>query len=109
MSDIVGFDLTQFAEATVAQIAELGINQHYARLKPIVYIAEREGIVSDQTNYIINYWLKATFTVKESSFWKLYLPTNLKVLVNDATEHIVKLKSFYEPDSNVSAYSQDLR
>uniref|UniRef100_A0AC34FBX4 Dynein heavy chain n=1 Tax=Panagrolaimus sp. ES5 TaxID=591445 RepID=A0AC34FBX4_9BILA len=101
MSDIVGFDLTQFVDATVAQISELGINHHYARLKPIVYIAEREGIVSDQTNYIINYWQKAVFVVEESTFWNVYLPTNLKTLVKDAAEHIVKLKSFYEPDSSI--------
>lgn len=108
MSDIVGFDLSQFADATVLQISELGINQHVSRLKPIVYIAEREGIISDQTNYIVNYWTKATFVVEGFKYWDIELPSNLKELINATTIHIEKLKASYDIDNTESSHFKEI-
>ena len=108
MSDIVGFDLLQFKDATVAQIAELGINQHISRLKPIIYMAERQGIISDQTNHIINHWTKAVFEIQESEFWNISLPANLDQLIEDANLHFHKLTTSYEPDDSESLHSLEI-
>lgn len=59
MSEIVGFDLSLYANATVAQICELGLNPYLAKLKPIAFMADREGTIADQANYIIDFWTEA--------------------------------------------------
>ncbi|KAE9555534.1 hypothetical protein FO519_001302 [Halicephalobus sp. NKZ332] len=108
MSDIVGFDLSQFKDATVAQISELGINQHVSRLKPITYIAERQGIISDQTNHIMDHWMKAIFEIQESTFWNIPLPENLDQLLEDANLHFQKLSASYEPEDEESPHFQEI-
>uniref|UniRef100_A0A7E4UZB5 DHC_N2 domain-containing protein n=1 Tax=Panagrellus redivivus TaxID=6233 RepID=A0A7E4UZB5_PANRE len=108
MSDIVGFDLKKYVDATTLEITELGINQYIGRLKPIVYVAEREGVVSDQTNFIVNYWTKATFELETIKFWNLDVPTNLQKLIADAGEHIAKLRAVYEPENKESTYFMDI-
>uniref|UniRef100_A0A915EKB3 Dynein heavy chain linker domain-containing protein n=1 Tax=Ditylenchus dipsaci TaxID=166011 RepID=A0A915EKB3_9BILA len=43
MSEIVGLDLTQYVNASVARFCELDLKQHVANLKPIAFVAEREA------------------------------------------------------------------
>lgn len=60
MSEIVGFNLALYENATVAQISELNLNLYIAKLKPIAFIADREGQISDQANFITDYWTEVT-------------------------------------------------
>ncbi|KAI6200995.1 hypothetical protein M3Y96_00793900 [Aphelenchoides besseyi] len=69
MSDIVGFNLAQYENATVAQICELNLNLYVSKLKPIAYIAEREGAISDQANFITEFWAEAFFIMDPTYFW----------------------------------------
>lgn len=62
MSEIIGIDLTPYEEATVAQFCDLDLKQHVTKLKPITFIAESEGDMSDEVNFIANYWNEVNFT-----------------------------------------------
>ncbi|KAI6214684.1 Dynein heavy chain, cytoplasmic [Aphelenchoides besseyi] len=52
MSDIVGFNLAQYENATVAQICELNLNLYVSKLKPIAYIAELPNNLSALVNSV---------------------------------------------------------
>lgn len=67
MSEIVGFNLALYENATVAQISELNLNLYIAKLKPIAFIADREGQISDQANFITDYWTEVTNIFKFST------------------------------------------
>lgn len=57
MSEIVGIDLAQYEDATIFQFCcDLDLKQHVTKLKPIAFAAEREGDISDQANFIADYW-----------------------------------------------------
>lgn len=46
MSEIVGIDLTIYEDATISQFCcDLDLKQHVTKLKPITFMAEREGVI----------------------------------------------------------------
>ncbi|KAI6187726.1 Dynein heavy chain, cytoplasmic [Aphelenchoides besseyi] len=108
MSDIVGFNLAQYENATVAQICELNLNLYVSKLKPIAYIAEREGAISDQANFITEFWAEAFFIMDPTYFWGIQVPNNLSSLVNSVEEHVAKIKAYRDPDNDRSFINQSL-
>lgn len=108
MSEIVGIDLSQYVNATMAQFCELDLKQHIAKLKPIVFSAEREGEISDQANYIADHWNDASFEMETSHFWNLQLPTNLKRFIASSKEHRQQLKQFRDSETEKSMFTHKL-
>jgi dynein heavy chain len=98
MSEIVGFNLALFENATAAQICELNLNVYISKLKPIAFIADREGQISDQANFITDYWAETPFLMDPTQFWGIHVPNNLDILIKSATEHISKIKAYRDPD-----------
>ncbi|KAI6176566.1 Dynein heavy chain, cytoplasmic [Aphelenchoides bicaudatus] len=108
MSEIVGFNLALYENATVAQIAELNLNLYIAKLKPIAFVADREGQISDQANFITDYWTETSFTMDITHFWGIHVPSNLETLIKSASEHVSKIKAYREPDNEKSFINQSL-
>ncbi|KAI6241729.1 Dynein heavy chain, cytoplasmic [Aphelenchoides fujianensis] len=108
MSDIVGFNLALYENATIAQICELNLNLYVSKLKPIAYIAEREGAISDQANFITEFWAEASFVMNPTHFWGIQVPANLFALVKSAQEHVAKIKAYRDPDNDKSFINQSL-
>ncbi|CAD5220685.1 unnamed protein product [Bursaphelenchus xylophilus] len=98
MSDIVGFNLAQYANATVAQITELNLNLYVSKLKPIAFIAEREGAIADQANFITDFWTEASFNMILTDFWGIQIPSNLATLLKSSEEHNTKIRAYRDPD-----------
>ncbi|CAD5214708.1 unnamed protein product [Bursaphelenchus okinawaensis] len=115
MSDIVGFNLAQYANATVAQICELNLNLYVSKLKPIAFIAEREGAIADQANFITDFWAEASFDMTMTGFWGIQIPSNLQTLLNSAQEHNQKIRAYRDPDDksytnqSLDQWTEDLR
>lgn len=121
MSDIVGFDLSRYENATVGEICDLDLNLYIAKLKPVAFIAEREGEISDQTNFITDFWaevseqknhlnppFQACFIMDITNFWGICVPTNLDNLIRSADEQISSIKVYREPDDKKSFINQNL-
>uniref|UniRef100_A0A914X973 Dynein heavy chain linker domain-containing protein n=1 Tax=Plectus sambesii TaxID=2011161 RepID=A0A914X973_9BILA len=81
MSEIVGFDLSGYVQATVSQICELDLDSFVSKLIPIAASAEKEASVEDQVNSIAAAWQEIFFTMDVSTFWDIALPTNLDSLM----------------------------
>ncbi|CAB3402829.1 unnamed protein product [Caenorhabditis bovis] len=81
MSEIVGFDLTPYANSSIAQICELGLETHLQKLKPIAFSAEREATSADQLHEIVTFWSHEPLEMTCYSQWKLSLASHLPTLV----------------------------
>uniref|UniRef100_A0A8R1EL98 DHC_N2 domain-containing protein n=1 Tax=Caenorhabditis japonica TaxID=281687 RepID=A0A8R1EL98_CAEJA len=77
MSEIVGFDLTPYANSSIAQICELGLEAHLQQLKPIAFSAEREATAADQLHEIVTFWSHEPLETKFYAQWKFSLAVKL--------------------------------
>uniref|UniRef100_A0A1I7YBS6 DHC_N2 domain-containing protein n=1 Tax=Steinernema glaseri TaxID=37863 RepID=A0A1I7YBS6_9BILA len=104
MSDVCGFEMAQFASATVAQICELRLERFLGALKQIAYSAEREAAVLEQIQNIYAFWEEATFVMeKNDDLWAIRFPTNLDSLRRKARVHAERMRGFEEPIDTVMA------
>ncbi|VDM24516.1 unnamed protein product [Toxocara canis] len=62
MSEIVGYDLSRYKEASVAQICELELDVFISQLKAIAFDAEQEAAVTDQLIAISTFWQEVEST-----------------------------------------------
>ncbi|KAI1717124.1 microtubule-binding stalk of dynein motor domain-containing protein [Ditylenchus destructor] len=108
ISEVVGIDLSQYVNATIAQFCELDLKQHISKLKPIAFSAEREGEISDQANFIADYWNDASFEMEASPFWNVQIPTNLKCFIGSAKLHRQQLKQFRDSETEKSLFTNRL-
>uniref|UniRef100_A0A1I7TLZ6 DHC_N2 domain-containing protein n=1 Tax=Caenorhabditis tropicalis TaxID=1561998 RepID=A0A1I7TLZ6_9PELO len=92
MSEIVGFDLTPYANSSIAQICELGLEAHLQQLKPIAFSAEREATAADQLHSIVTFWSQEHLEMKFYIQWKLSLAIRLRDLHNRVQNDINTLK-----------------
>lgn len=56
MSEIVGFNLSEYANEKIFAFCNLNLDQYITKLKPIAFAADRQGEILDQANYIAIYW-----------------------------------------------------
>lgn len=56
MSEIVGIDLSKYANKKISAFCDLNLSQYITKLKPIAFAANRQGEIADQANYIAVYW-----------------------------------------------------
>ncbi|CAI5445625.1 unnamed protein product [Caenorhabditis angaria] len=103
MSEIVGFDLTPYANSSIAQICELGLEAHLQQLKPIAFSAEREATSADQLHAIVTFWSHEPLEMRCYSQWKLSLAVHLKNLYIKVQSDNVMLKHM----TNVEQISDD--
>ncbi|CEF68276.1 Dynein heavy chain, domain-2 and P-loop containing nucleoside triphosphate hydrolase domain-containing protein [Strongyloides ratti] len=94
ISDIINIDFSQYINATVKEICNLNLYNFVQFLKPISFVAEREGIVNDQLVKLNNFWSTQTISLEMNSFWKLSLPSNLNFIISTVTKDISILESF---------------
>uniref|UniRef100_A0A913HYF7 DHC_N2 domain-containing protein n=1 Tax=Strongyloides stercoralis TaxID=6248 RepID=A0A913HYF7_STRER len=94
ISDIINIDFSQYINATVKEICNLNLHNFIQFLKPISFVAEREGIINDQLVKLNNFWSVQTISLEMNNFWKLQLPSNLNFLISIAIKHISILESF---------------
>ncbi|KAF1762091.1 hypothetical protein GCK72_010353 [Caenorhabditis remanei] len=80
MSEIVGFDLTPYANSSISQICELGLEAHLQQLKPIAFSAEREATAADQLHSIVTFWSQEHLEMRFHVQWKLSLAVKLRDL-----------------------------
>ncbi|ULU00130.1 hypothetical protein L3Y34_000977 [Caenorhabditis briggsae] len=92
MSEIVGFDLTPYANSSIAQICELGLEAHLQQLKPIAFSAEREATAADQLHAIVTFWSQEHLEMRFHSQWKLSLAVKLRDLYRRVQNDINTLK-----------------
>uniref|UniRef100_A0A0N4ZFA2 Dynein heavy chain n=1 Tax=Parastrongyloides trichosuri TaxID=131310 RepID=A0A0N4ZFA2_PARTI len=94
ISDIIGFDITEYINSNVKELIKLNLNNFLHLLKPITFVAEREGIVNDQLLKLNTFWSSERIILEENGFWKLFLPVNLENIIHIASEHVKILESF---------------
>ncbi|EFO86788.1 hypothetical protein CRE_04857 [Caenorhabditis remanei] len=92
MSEIVGFDLTPYANSSIAQICELGLEAHLQQLKPIAFSAEREATAADQLHSIVTFWSQEHLEMRFHVQWKLSLAVKLRDLHSRVQTDINTLK-----------------
>lgn len=68
ISEVVGIDLSQYVNATIAQFCELDLKQHISKLKPIAFSAEREGEVGF-LRFFNDYFSKFVLDIRSSKFY----------------------------------------
>ncbi|KHN80266.1 Dynein heavy chain, cytoplasmic [Toxocara canis] len=107
MSEIVGYDLSRYKEASVAQICELELDVFISQLKAIAFDAEQEAAVTDQLIAISTFWQEAAFSMEICSFWKIGLPDNLEWLIKSAKMNMRTLRAAREPENAAFTASGD--
>uniref|UniRef100_A0A0N5CEA2 DHC_N2 domain-containing protein n=1 Tax=Strongyloides papillosus TaxID=174720 RepID=A0A0N5CEA2_STREA len=104
ISNIVSIDFSEYINATVKEICDLNLYNFVHLLKPISFVAEREGIINDQLVKLDDFWSTQNIVLEMNDFWKLYLPTNLNIIISAASEHVSILKSFIKNEKLDSGF-----
>ncbi|CAI2349351.1 unnamed protein product [Caenorhabditis sp. 36 PRJEB53466] len=92
MSEVVGFDLTPYANSSIAQICELGLEAHLQQLKPIAFSAEREATAADQLHAIVTFWSHEHLETRCYVQWKFSLALRLRELHHKVQNDIHTLR-----------------
>ena len=87
-----GFDLTPYANSSISQICELGLEAHLQQLKPIAFSAEREATAADQLHSIVTFWSQEHLEMRFHVQWKLSLAVKLRDLHSRVQTDINTLK-----------------